>query len=88
MVALLMVALCVVGIIGAVATAVSYDQPGGQMGGPMRIPKRSRRQRRERRRSRQLQALEAALGQDPPTGPPESCSDGARRRGRWLPRRR
>jgi hypothetical protein len=59
-----MVAVCVVGVIGGVASALSYDKPYGEIRSPMRIPKRSRRSPRGSRRSRQLQALDAALTEE------------------------
>lgn len=58
-----MVIVCVVGVIGAIASAVGYDKPSGEIGDPMRIPRRSRSAPRRSRRSRQLEALEAALGE-------------------------
>ena len=60
-----MIAVCVVGVLGAIGSALSYDKPYGQIGDPMRIPRRSRRTPQvSRRPSRQLQALEAALSED------------------------
>lgn len=77
-----MVAVCVVGVLGAMASVLSYDKPYGEIGSPMRIPKRSRRTPPVSRPSRQLEALEAALSED--AGPDEpSCSPARthRRRG-------
>jgi hypothetical protein len=59
-----MVAVCVVGVLGAMASVLSYDQPHGGIGSPMRIPRRSRRSAPAPRPSRQLEALETALAED------------------------
>jgi hypothetical protein len=67
-----MVAVFVVGVIGAVASVLSYDKPYGELGSPMRIPRASRRRPPASRPSRQLQALEAALTKDAATDEP-SC---------------
>jgi hypothetical protein len=62
-----MVVVCVVGVIGAVASVLGYEQPYGDIGSPMRIPRRSRQRVQRSRPSRQLQALEAALAEEAPT---------------------
>jgi hypothetical protein len=80
-----MVAICVAGVIGGVATALSYDNPYGRGGGGMRIPRHSRRRRQGSRSSRQLQAVEAALAEDASTDQPPSCSS-IRSHGRWTGR--
>jgi hypothetical protein len=69
-----MIILFVVGVIGAVASALAYDKPHGEIGSPMRVPRSSRRRTRGSRPSRQLQALEAALEKDTTTDQPASCS--------------
>jgi hypothetical protein len=74
-----MVAVCVVGVLGAMASVLSYDKPHGEIGSPMRIPRGSRRRPPVPRPSRQLQALEAALNEDPATDEP-SCSPARSRR--------
>ncbi len=74
MVMYVMVAVVVVGVIGGVASVLSYDNLYSQSGSEMRIPKHSRRSRQAPRPSRQLQAVEAALAQDPPSDQPASCS--------------
>jgi hypothetical protein len=56
-----MIVVCVVGVLGAIASSLSYDEPYGHVGSPMRIPKGSRKAARRPRPSRQLRALEAAL---------------------------
>jgi hypothetical protein len=73
-----MVVVCVVGVIGAVASALGYDQAYGEISGPMRIPKQSRRSAQGSRPSRQLKALEAALAEDAPLDqpPPPAATDG------------
>jgi len=76
-----MVAVCVVGVLGAMASVLSYDKPHGEIGSPMRIPKRSRRTTQPSRPSRQLQALEAALAEDATPDEP-SCSP-VRSHSRW-----
>jgi hypothetical protein len=68
-----MIAVIVVGVLGAVASVLSYDKPYGEIGSPMRIPRGSRRRPPVSGPSRQLQALEAALAEDPATDEP-SCS--------------
>ena len=78
-----MVAVCVVGVLGGVASALSYDKPVSQSGSGMRIPRRSRRSRQGSRRSRQLQAVEAALAEDAATDDPTSCSP-VRTHDRWT----
>jgi hypothetical protein len=81
MVTYVMVVVCVVGVLGAVASVLSYDKPYGDIGSPMRIPRRARRSPPASRPSRQLQALEAALTEDAATDEP-SCSP-VRAHGRW-----
>lgn len=76
-----MVAVFVVGVLGAVASVLSYDKPYGELGSPMRIPRGSRRRPPVSRPSRQLQALEAALDRDTATEEPH-CSP-ARAHRRW-----
>jgi len=71
-----MVAICVVGVLGGVASVLSYDKVYSQSGSKMRIPKHSRRNRQGPRPSRQLQAVEAALAEDEATDQPTSCSTG------------
>jgi hypothetical protein len=73
MVTYVMIAVCVVGVLGAMASVLSYDEPHGGVGSPMRIPRRSRRRPPVSRPSRQLEALEAALEKDEPTEGP-SCA--------------
>ncbi len=75
-----MVAVCVVGVLGAVASALSYDKPSGGIGSPMRIPRHSRRGAKRPSPSRQLQAVEAALTEDDAQSEP--CTT-VRSRGRW-----
>jgi hypothetical protein len=79
-----MIAVCVVGVLGGLASVHSYDKPYGQ-GSRMRIPKHSRRGGRSSRPSRQLQAVEAALAEDTATDEPASCSTvrSHGRAGRW-----
>ena len=77
-----MVAVCIVGVLGGVASTLSYDKHYGEKGTGMRIPRHSRRSAQQTRRrsaqrprpSRQLQALEAALTEDTATDQPPSCS--------------
>ncbi len=69
-----MIVVCVVGVIGAVASVLGYDGPYGQIGAPMRIPKHSRRRTQTSPPSRQLQAVEAALAKETPIDQPASCS--------------
>ncbi len=69
-----MVAVCVIGVIGGVVSALGYDNPSGQIGTPMRIQNRARRRVRPSRPSRQLQALEAALQKDGEPDHPTSRS--------------
>jgi hypothetical protein len=54
-------AICVLGVVGALASTLSYDQLYGQDRGGRQLPPRSVRRRKSRRRSRQLQTVEAAL---------------------------
>lgn len=77
-----MVAVCVVGVLGAMASVLSYDNQYSKSGSEMRIPKHSRRGRHASRPSRQLRAVEAALAEDPPADQPASCST-VRSHGRW-----
>jgi len=61
----------VIGILGAVASTLSYHQLYGQTERSVELPPRSVRRKRLRRRSQQLGAVEAALGRveaDPPPG--------------------
>jgi hypothetical protein len=53
--------VCVVGIVGGLASTLSYDQLYGQDPRRLEPPLRPVRPRRSRRRSRQLRAVEAAL---------------------------
>jgi hypothetical protein len=69
-----MVAVCVVGVIGAVASVLSYDHLYSKSGSPMRIPRHSHRSAQRSRTSRQLKAVEAALAEDAATDQPTSCS--------------
>jgi hypothetical protein len=78
-----MVAVCVVGVLGGVASVLSYDQRYSQSGSKMRIPKHSRRSGQGSRPSRQLQAVEAALAEDAATDQPTSCST-VRSHGLWT----
>lgn len=77
-----MVAVCVVGVIGAIASVIGYDKPYGEIGAPMRIPKRSSRGARASRPSRQLRALEAALEEEAPAEQAGSCAE-VRSHSRW-----
>ena len=77
-----MVVVCVAGVISAVASAVGYDKPSGEIGDPMRIPRRSRASARRSRPSRQLQALEAALGDGTARDQPTPCCE-VRSHSRW-----
>jgi hypothetical protein len=79
-----MVAVCVLGVLGAMASVLSYDKPYGEIGSPMRIPRRSRRTPPVSRPSRQLQALEAALTEDGAADEPP-CSP-VRAHRRWRSR--
>jgi hypothetical protein len=62
-VTLVMVAVCVIGVIGGVASVLSYDSDSDR-GSEMRIPRHSRRSPPVSRPSRQLRAVEAALEED------------------------
>lgn len=53
--------VCVIGILGSMASASGYDQLYGQTNSAVQEPRRSARQGKLRRRSRQLRAVEAAL---------------------------
>jgi hypothetical protein len=57
----LIAVICVLGIVGALASTLGYDQLYGQDRRSSEPPARPARRRRSRRRSRQLQAVEAAL---------------------------
>lgn len=77
-----MVIVFVVGVIGAVASVLSYDNSYGEIGGPMRIPRGSTRRRPPAPRpSRQLQALESALAKDTTTD--ETSCTPVRSHRRW-----
>jgi hypothetical protein len=78
-----MVAVCVVGVIGGVASSLSYDKPHTRSGGGMRIPRQSRRSRQGSRPSRQLQAVEAALAEEAASDQATPRST-ARTHGRWT----
>lgn len=78
-----MVAVCVVGVLGGVASVLNYEQRYSQSGSRMRIPRHSRRSGQRSRPSRQLQAVEAALAKDPATDQATSCST-VRSHGRWT----
>lgn len=80
----LVVAFCVIGVLGAVASVLSYDNLNSKSGSEMRIPKHSRRGRQRSRPSRQLQAVEAALAEDATPDQPASCSP-VRSHGRSTP---
>ena len=67
-----MVAVCVVGVLGACASVLSYDKLYGQSGTRMRIPKHSRRTVQRSRPSRQLEAIETALSEQAATDQPTS----------------
>ena len=79
-----MIAVCIVGVLGGVASVHSYDNVSTR-GSKMRIPKHSRRSGQRSRPSRQLQAVEAALAEDGATDEPTSCSP-VRSHGRWTAR--
>jgi hypothetical protein len=79
-----MVAVCVVGVLGGIATVLSYDNLPSGSGSRMRIPRHSRRSRRASRPSRQLRAVESALAQEAATEQPASSR---RRRARRIPLR-
>ena len=59
-----MIVICVLGVLGGVASVHSYESYA-EKGSRMRVPKHSRKGRHRARPSRQLQALEAALAEDP-----------------------
>jgi hypothetical protein len=80
-----MVAVTILGVLGGVATVLSYDHLDRKGGSRMRIPKHSRRARQRSRPSRQLQAVETALAEDAATDQPTSCST-VRSHGRWRAR--
>lgn len=54
-------AVCVLGVVGTLASTLSYDQLYGQEPRRRQLPPRSVRRPKSRRRSRQLQAVETAL---------------------------
>lgn len=81
-----MVAVFVVGVLGAVASVLSYDKPYGELGGPMRIPRGSRRRTPAARPSRQLQALESALTKGNASDEPP-CTPVRSHRRRWGQRK-
>jgi hypothetical protein len=82
-----MIAVTVVGVLGGVASVLSYDHLNGGSGSgtKMRIPRHSRRSRQSSRPSRQLRAVEAALTEDAVTDQEASCPT-ARSHGRWTRR--
>jgi hypothetical protein len=80
-----MVAVCVVGVLGALASVLSYDKHYSESGSPMRITGHSGRSGQRPPPSRQLQAVEAALAKDVATGQPTSCSP-VRSHGLWRAR--
>lgn len=61
MLVIVIAVVCVVGIVGALASTLSYDELYGQNPRRLEPPPRPIRRRRSRRRSRQLRAVEAAL---------------------------
>jgi len=65
--------VCVIGIIGAVASTLGYDQPYGQGARGIALPPRAARRKRLRRASQQLRAVEAALVSQEPK-PRSECS--------------
>lgn len=79
-----MIVVCVVGVIGAIASIGAYDKPYGEVGGPMRIPRRSRKTQHSSRPSRQLEAVQAAL-EDADTDQSTACTP-ARSHRRWRRR--
>ena len=84
----LVIAFCVVGVLGGVASVQSYESYA-EKGSRMRVPRHSRKGRPRARQSRQLQALEAALARDPVTDQPASAPPLARAvDGRPMSRRR
>jgi hypothetical protein len=66
-----MVTFCVVGVIGALASVLSYDKHYSENGSPMRIARHPRRSVPRRRPSSQLQAIEAALARDSAADQPD-----------------
>lgn len=54
-------AVCVIGIIGAIASTLGYDQLYGQESRGAQLPPRAVRRSKPRRPSRQLRAVETAL---------------------------
>lgn len=79
------VVVFVVGVLGAVASVLSYDKLCGVNGSKMHIPRHSRRSGRAARPSRQLQAVETALADDAVTDQPTPCPT-VRSHGRWTAR--
>jgi len=65
----LIAVICVLGIVGALASTLGYDQLYGQDRRSPEPPSRPARPRRSRRRSRQLRAVEAALATAESHGP-------------------
>ena len=80
-----MIAVTVVGVLGGVASVLSYDHLDRKSSSRMRIPKHSRRSPRRSRPSRQLKAVESALAEDPATDQPPDCST-VRSHSRWTTR--
>ncbi len=76
--------VCVVGIVGALASTLRYDQLYGQNASGVQFQARSVRRPRSRRRSRQLRAVEAALATNE-SEPSPACSPPSRRK-RWSRR--
>jgi hypothetical protein len=88
-VAYVMVAVCVVGVLGAIASIHSYEKVYAEKGSKMRVPRHSGKSRPRTRPSRQLQALEAALAEQPVNDQPTSAPSIARTvDGRSTSRRR
>jgi hypothetical protein len=88
-----MVAVTIIGVLGGVATVLSYDHLDRKSSSRMRIPKHSRRSARRSRPSRQLRAVESALAEDAATDqPPDSSTvrshghSAVRSHGRWRRR--
>jgi hypothetical protein len=72
LVTIVIVLVCVIGIIGAMASTLGYDGLYGQTE-RVELPRRSVRRKRLRRPSQQLRAVEAALAPAEPD-PPPGCS--------------
>jgi hypothetical protein len=79
-----MVAVCVIGVLGGVASVMSYDKRYGQGGSGIRVPRHTLRTVQRSRPSRQLKAVETALSTDPDEDQP-ACSP-VRSHGRWSAR--